>query len=100
VVKRTRILVEELRAKSFGSAKVLTVVTLNHSRGDMTLPVSQIENMLGQSVTLGFPPATELAYLAAERTAPISLVQPGGVIAQQFTKLAEQLAKRISESPS
>jgi pilus assembly protein CpaE len=97
VVKRSRTLVDELRAKSFGSSKTLTVVTLNHSRADMTLTVSQIETLLAHTVTLGFPPATELAYLAAERSSPIILVQPQGVVAQQFTKLAEELVRRISK---
>lgn len=97
VVKRTRILIEELRSNGFGSSKTLTVVTVNHSRADMTLTVSQIEAILGHAVALGFPPVTELAYLAAERSTPITLVQPQGVIAQQFAKLAEQLAQRVSK---
>jgi hypothetical protein len=63
----------------------------------MTLTVSQIETLLAHTVTLGFPPATELAYLAAERSSPIILVQPQGVVAQQFTKLAEELVRRISK---
>jgi CheY-like chemotaxis protein/MinD-like ATPase involved in chromosome partitioning or flagellar assembly len=97
VVKRTRTLVDELRAKGFGGGKALTVVTLNLTRSDMSLPVSQIENMLGQTVAFGFPPATELAFLAAERAAPIGLIRPDGVIAQQFTRLAEQLARRVKK---
>ena len=94
-VKRTRQLVDELRAMDFGSSKALTVVTVNHSRAEMTQSVSQIEQMLGYSVTLGFPPSTELSYLSAERSTPMCLLQPEGTFAQQFAKLAEQVVSRI-----
>jgi pilus assembly protein CpaE len=97
VVKRTRTLVDELRAQGFGGAKALTVVTVNLTRSDMILPISQVENLLGHTVALGFPPATELAFLAAERSAPIGVLRPEGVIGQQFNKLAEQLAKRVKK---
>jgi len=94
-VKRGHLLMEELRAKGFGSTKELTVVTVNHTRAEMTLVVSQIEKMLEYSVALGFPPSTELAYLSAQRSIPMSLLQPDGIIAQQFNKLVEQISKRV-----
>lgn len=96
-VKRGRQLKEELRAKGFSSTKALTVVTVNHCRTEMTLGVSQIENVLGYSVALGFPPSTELAYLSVERSIPISLLQPDGIIAQQFVRLAEQISKHVKK---
>jgi CheY-like chemotaxis protein/MinD-like ATPase involved in chromosome partitioning or flagellar assembly len=96
-VKRTRFLIDELKSRSFGSAKPLTMLTVNHSHAEMTLSVSQIEKMLGQTIALGIPPATELAYLSAERSIPLGLIQPEGIIAQQFATLAEQIAKRASK---
>jgi DNA-binding response OmpR family regulator len=95
-LKRTHLLIEELRERSFGSGKALTVVTVNRTRSDVTLSVSQIEDALKTPVALGFPPATELAYAAANRAAPLSLVQPEGIIAQQFTMLANNLSRHIS----
>lgn len=96
-IKRTRMLVEDLRHKGFGSSKAMTVVSLNHTRAEMTIPVSQVESLLSYSVTLGFPPATELAYHAAQRCVPISMVQADGIIAQQFAALAEHISRHINK---
>ncbi len=95
-VKRTRALVDELRQRSFGSGKALTVVAVNRTRAEITLTVSKIEDALKCPVALGIPPATELAYLAATRAAPMVLLQPEGIIAQQFTILAENLSHRLA----
>ncbi|MDD5467016.1 MAG: response regulator [Anaerolineales bacterium] len=96
-IKRTRMLMDDLRHKGFGSSKAMTVVSLNHTRAEMTIPVSQLESLLGYSITLGFPPASELAYHAAQRSVPISLVQSDGVIAQQFGALAEHVAQYVTK---
>jgi CheY-like chemotaxis protein/MinD-like ATPase involved in chromosome partitioning or flagellar assembly len=95
--KRTRELIDELRVKGYGSSKVLTVVTLNHTRADMVLSVSQIEEILGHKVALGFPPANEQVHHASLRCLPLIMVQPEGLSAQQFTKLAEHLAHRVPQ---
>ncbi len=97
-VKRTRLLVDELKLRGFGSSKVLTLVTVNHSRADMTVPVSQIETLLKTTVALGFPPATELAYHAAVKSLPLGLVQPDGLITQQFGALADQVSRHIAKA--
>jgi DNA-binding response OmpR family regulator len=96
-VKRTYQLASELRSKGFGSAKALTIVTVNRTRSDMVMTMSQMEKILGQSVSLGFPPAAELAYTAAERNAPMILLQPEGIITQQFYNLADQIAHRAAQ---
>jgi len=94
VARRTRTLIDELRSRGFGSSKALTVVTMNHKRAEMTLSISQVEQFIGYAVNLSFPPAAELAYLAAERNVPLCLAQPEGIINQQFHRLAEQVLKR------
>ena len=94
-VKRSKVLIDELREMSFGSAKVLTVVMINHSRSDLTLSVTQVENLLGQSVALGIPPATEQSFHSGERSIPFALVQPEGIVANQFGVLADQINRRI-----
>lgn len=94
-VKRTRSLVADLKTRDFGSAKPLDVVTMNRTRAEMTMSVSQIEEALGHSVTLGIPPAPELAYLSMTRSTPMILAQPEGVIAKQFETLADHLARHI-----
>lgn len=97
-VKRTRALIDELKMLDYGSAKALTVVTVNHTRAEMMLTVSQIEEALKQSVALGFPPATELAYLAATQATPMVLQQQDGIINQQFAVLTDNLAQHVEDS--
>jgi len=95
-LKQTHTLIDELRTRSFGSGRALTVVTVNRTRAEITLPVSQIEQILKTPVALGFPPATELAYMAATRAAPMGLLQPEGIIAQQFSNLAGNLSHHLA----
>jgi CheY-like chemotaxis protein/MinD-like ATPase involved in chromosome partitioning or flagellar assembly len=94
-VKLTRLLTEELRQQSFGSGKALTVVAVNRTRAEITLTMSRIEEALKVPVALGFPPATELAYLAATRSVPMVMLQQEGIIAQQYSLLAEHIAHHV-----
>jgi CheY-like chemotaxis protein len=94
-VKRTQLILDDLRDKGFGSAKVLTVVSVNHTRSDMVLSISEVEEGLKQSVTLGIPPSTELAYQAAVRNTPMVLLQPKSLVAQQYENLADKISVRV-----
>ncbi len=94
-VKRTRALVSDLRTHDFGSAKAMTVVMVNRARTEMTMTISQIEEAIGQSVALGFPPMPELAYQSATRSDPLYMIQPDGTIAHQFNALADQISHHI-----
>ena len=93
-VRRTHQLMKVLRNKGFGTSKNLSLVVINRTRADMVMSMSQIEEELGHNVALGFPPASEQAYHAATRSIPLLLVQPEGLAAQQFDKMAEQIAIR------
>ncbi len=95
-VKRTHLLVDELKTKGYGSSKPLTVIIVNRFRADMQVPMSQVEAIIKQPITLGFPPAAELAYKAADQSAPIFLVQPESLIAQQFNALADHVARHMT----
>jgi CheY-like chemotaxis protein/MinD-like ATPase involved in chromosome partitioning or flagellar assembly len=97
-VKRTQIQAKELGERGFGRSKPLNIITMNRTRSDLMLSVSQVEQLVGRPVELGFPPANELAYRAAEQSVPITSLQPEGVIAQQFHLLADQLKQRISSA--
>jgi MinD-like ATPase involved in chromosome partitioning or flagellar assembly len=94
-VKRTHALIDELKTHTYGSAKALTLVTMNRARAEMTLSISQIEEALGQSVNLGFPPAPELAYLSVTRAVPMALLQPEGIVSKQFEALAAHVTGHI-----
>jgi DNA-binding response OmpR family regulator len=95
-VKHTQNLANALRLLNFGSAKALTIVTLNRTRSDLLLSVSQVEKIVGKPVSLGFPPANELSYIAANQFVPMIISQPEGTIAQQFNNLADQVKLRLS----
>ncbi len=96
-VRRTHQLMQVIRDKSFGTSKNLTLVVINRTRADMVMSMSQIEEELGHNVSLGFPPASEQAYHAAMQSLPLLFVQPDGLIAQQFNKMAEQIAIRMKQ---
>jgi CheY-like chemotaxis protein/MinD-like ATPase involved in chromosome partitioning or flagellar assembly len=93
-VKQTGRLIDLLRNTYTSSgSKPLSVVSLNHTRSDVTMSVSLIEEVLHRPVALGIPPAMELAAFAGRQFLPMAVAQPENLIAQQFAKLAEIIKK-------
>jgi MinD-like ATPase involved in chromosome partitioning or flagellar assembly len=96
-VKQTGRLLDLLRTyTSSGGTKLVSVVSLNHTRSDVMMSISQVEETLHRPVVLGIPPAMELAAFAARQFLPMALAQPESLAAQQFLKLAE-MVKRHKE---
>jgi CheY-like chemotaxis protein/MinD-like ATPase involved in chromosome partitioning or flagellar assembly len=94
-IKRSKLLASELHLKGFGSLKTMSTVTVNRTRSDIVLNISQVEQILGYPAVMGFPPVVEQAYRAADRSVPLVIVQPDGIIAMQFNTLASQINERI-----
>jgi CheY-like chemotaxis protein/MinD-like ATPase involved in chromosome partitioning or flagellar assembly len=94
-IKRSKLLASELHLKGFGSLKTMSTVTVNRTRSDIVLNISQVEQILGYPAVMGFPPVVEQAYRAADRAIPLIMVQPEGIIAMQFITLASQINERI-----
>jgi pilus assembly protein CpaE len=94
-IKRSKLLASELHLKGFGSLKTMSTVTVNRTRSDIVLNISQVEQILGYPAVMGFPPVVEQAYRAADRAVPLVTIQPDGIIAMQFTTLASQINERI-----
>lgn len=94
-VRRTRMMVDELRTRGLASSKVLTLVMFSRARVDMAMSLSQVEEIVGLPVALGIPPVPEVAYNAAVRGVPIALLQPEGMMAQQVSQLGDQILKRM-----
>jgi CheY-like chemotaxis protein/MinD-like ATPase involved in chromosome partitioning or flagellar assembly len=94
-IKRSKLLASELHLKGFGSLKTMSTVTVNRTRSDIVLNISQVEQILGYPAVMGFPPVVEQAYRAADRAVPLVIVQPDGIIAMQFNTLASQINERI-----
>ena len=94
-VSRTKVLIEELYEKGFGKSRLITTVLINRIRSDIQLSWSQVQEALEQPISLIVSPVPEMAYQAALRFTPISMLQPDGLTAQQFGKVADLLAQRI-----
>ena len=94
-VSRTKVLIEELYEKGFGKSRLITTVLINRIRSDVQLSWTQVQEALEQPISLIVSPVPELAYQSALRFMPISMLQPEGLTAQQFSKVADLLAQRI-----
>ncbi len=94
-IKRSKLLASELHLKGFGSLKTMSTVTVNRTRSDIVLNISQVEQILGYPAVMGFPPVVEQAYRAADRAVPLVAIQPDGIIAMQFNTLASQINERV-----
>lgn len=94
-VKRTKILLDEIRSYGAGAGKVIDLILFNRIRSDIQLNSIQVSDMLnGEPVTLMIPSAPEQAYQASLKNAPVINVQPEGLIAQQINHLAEIIKSR------
>ena len=93
-IRGTKRYMQELGNCGFGKSKLLSVVMINRIRADIQLTITQVQESLGQTVAQVIPPVPEIAYQAALQYLPIVKLQPDGLIAQQFKRLAEIVAQR------
>ncbi len=87
--------IKELRGHGFGTLRNLTVVMNNRIRSDLVLTQTQMTEMIGAPITLGFPPSPEIAYQANMRLSPLITIQPEGLLAQQYQRLAQSMIGRV-----
>jgi len=97
-VKQTRALIDQLRGGSFGSKKELTMVMVNRRSMEVSLPVPQVEAMLGQRIVQEFPPTVQLAHMAGIRSEPMCVLQPDGDTAQRFALLAKSISAHTAKT--
>jgi DNA-binding response OmpR family regulator len=90
-IRRSKALLAEFDTMSFGKSRKVTVIAVNRARSDIQLTLPQMQETLGQPVAILIPPAPELAYQAATRSTPLSLLQPESLLSQQFTRLSDFL---------
>jgi hypothetical protein len=94
-IRRSKALLTEFETLGFGKSRKVTPVAVNRARSDIQLTLPQMQEALEQSVAILIPPAPELAYQAATRSTPLSLLQPESLLAQQFKRLSDLvLAKK------
>lgn len=90
-MRRTKALMQEMETLGFGKSRKITAVAVNRARSDIQLTLPQMQEALGTPIAILMPPAPEMAYQAATRAVPLSLVQPESLLSQQFNRLAELL---------
>jgi CheY-like chemotaxis protein/MinD-like ATPase involved in chromosome partitioning or flagellar assembly len=93
-LRSTKRYMTELGNCGFGKSKLLSLVMINRIRADVQLTITQVQESLGLTVAQVIPPVPEVAYQAALQYLPIVKIQPDGLIAQQFKRLAEIISQR------
>ena len=91
-VAQSKLMLEGLRRYGVGHSKV-SVVAVNRGGTSLQLTLSQMEDQLGCSVLVVFPPAAELAYRAAKDGQPMVSLQPDSLIAEHFAKPAASISR-------
>jgi CheY-like chemotaxis protein len=94
-VRKTRLLLDGLKELDFGRARPVSIVLLHRQRADIQLTWSQVQEELGMTVDQIISPVPEIAYHAAVNHVPLIQMQPDGLAAQQFQKLAERIVQHI-----
>jgi len=96
-IQHTRLLLEELSERGFGKLRPVTLVIINRVRADVQLSITQVQDRLGIAISHVIPPAPEQAFQAGVRNVPLIMVQPDGLVAQQFFRLADYIAGRLKK---
>ena len=73
----------------------INIVLINRAQSSLQIPWQEAEQILNHEMTAIISPAPELAFQAAEAGFPIILFQPNSIVANQFSKLAEEMGARI-----
>ena len=74
----------------------VSAVLINRAQSSLQVPWQEAEQLLNHEMTAIISPAPELAFQAAEAGLPIVLFQPNSIVANQFSKLAEEIVARRS----
>ena len=96
-VQHTRLLLEELSERGFGKFRPVTLVIVNRVRADVQLSITQVQDQLGMPIAQVIQPSPEQAFQAGLRNVPLIMLQPDGLVAQQYYRLAEFIAQRLKK---
>jgi Flp pilus assembly CpaE family ATPase len=89
------LLLDDVARTGFGKSRLLRVIAVNRLRADIQLSITQMQEMLGRPIAQVISPVPEMAFQAVQRSLPLIQIQPEGLVVQQFTQLASQIAERI-----
>jgi len=89
-----RDLLAELAQDGVSGSRV-SIVLINRAQSSLQIPWQEAEQILNHEMAAIISPAPELAFQAAEAGFPIILFQSNSIVANQFTKLAEELVSHV-----
>ncbi len=93
-VLQTKALLDELSFKVLGLGRI-TLVALKRDTSEFQVSRKKIREQLGHSVALSIVADPEQAYRASDENIPLALLNPAGIIAQQFDQLAEITMQQV-----
>jgi len=96
---QTKELIKDLIDIGVGEGQI-NLVLVNRIRSGVQLSWSQVQEDMGQDISVIFTPAPELAYQASTHNVPIILLQPDSLTSQQFHNLAENIYKKLPQPAS
>lgn len=91
-VAQTKILIEDLFELGIGEGR-LRPVLVNRNRTGMQVNWHEVQEKIEQKIEAVFTPAPDLAFIANAQSNPMILQQPNSITAEQFRKLASEIAK-------
>ncbi|MCJ7625135.1 MAG: response regulator [Anaerolineaceae bacterium] len=94
-IKIARKYLEVFQQQGLEKTKVITPIMLNRVRADIQTPLLEASEMLGRDIEHLISPVPELAYQAALNAKPLILMQPKGLINEQFLNLTEMILNRL-----
>ena len=92
-ISLAREILQELNQIGIARSRV-KVVLVNRVQSSLQIPWQDAEQELGHEMTAIISPAPELAFQASEAGFPIIAFQPNAIVANQLTKLAEEVSRR------
>ncbi len=92
-IQHTKLLIDEIAALKV-DRKGINVVLNNRMRTEAQMPLAQVQEMLGHSVSATFTPAPEAFLQATRLQTPVVISQPTNMTSQQFLKLADAVLER------
>lgn len=92
-IQHTKYLIDEIISLKI-HRKTISVVLNNRQRSEAQMPLIQVQERLGHSISTILTPAPELFLQAARLQTPAVLAQPTNMTSQQFLKMADSIIER------
>jgi MinD-like ATPase involved in chromosome partitioning or flagellar assembly len=89
-IDQTKLLLRDLPATGIGENQIY-IIMVNRIRSSLELKLSDVQEQLGQQVSIVISPEPELTYQASLQKIPLTLLRPESLVAKQFHALVGNL---------